>query len=481
LIRIAESATIPRMVRLLVLAAILLTALPATAGAHAVVVDSSPGAGEILESSPAEVRLLFNEEIQLLSLDDADVRDGNGQSALGSRPFVDPENVRLLRLPLRPELLPGTYTVDWRVMGPDTHVVPGRIVFGVGIRELAAPIAVGDGGAPSETGFWAVSARTLHLAALGGLLGLLAFRWLVWRPVAPPRGTLAQDEASAVLEWGRDFFWLGFGSLALLAMVTEGYLLIVKSAIANGVDLLTNLQDPSGITRVLSDTRFGELVQLRGALLFVVFGTATWQFLSEFGAGAESKPATAVGRAVPALLMTALMAAILLGVAYSGHAAVAPASTFQIGVHTVHIAALAVWITGLVATAVALTRLPAVAPRGGAGLSARLLAALSPVAAVAVGVAFATGAIRAAAHLESPEQLVSTTYGRLILLKLALLVPIGILALRNRRIANALQRMSTPSAAALLMVRRGATAEIAVTALVIIAAGVLAAEVPGRN
>jgi copper transport protein len=140
-----------------------------------------------------------------------------------------------------------------------------------------------------------------------------------------------------------------------------------------------------------------------------------------------------------------------------------------------------VWITGLVATAVALTRLPAVAPRGGAGLSARLLAALSPVAAVAVGVAFATGAIRAAAHLESPEQLVSTTYGRLILLKLALLVPIGILALRNRRIANALQRMSTPSAAALLMVRRGATAEIAVTALVIIAAGVLAAEVPGRN
>jgi len=468
-------------VRLLLVLLLALVVLPATAAAHAIPTEITPQPGQILDSSPTEVRLLFNEEIQLISTDDADVLDENGQSALGSQPFVDPENVRVLHLPLRPNLLDGTYTVAWRVMGPDTHVVPGTTLFGIGVDELSAPVAVRGSGAPSETGPLAVSARTLHIAALAGLLGLLAFRWLIWRRMWRGGLDISPDGRRAALEWGRDQFWLAFGMLALIAMLTEGYLLVVKSAIANGVGPLTNLQNPAGITAVLQDTRFGDLVQLRGALLFVVFGTATWQFLSEFGSAREPKPPAAVGKPFPSAVMAALLIGILVGVAYSGHAAVAPMAAFQIGVHALHVGALATWITGLVLTIVVLRRIPGVAAAEGRLVSLRMLGIFSAVATVAIGVAFATGAIRAASHLTGPEQLINTTYGQLILLKLALLVPIGVLALRNRRIMNALRRLPTPSDAALLMVRRGVAVEIAVSIVIIIVAGVLAASEPGRT
>jgi copper transport protein len=464
----------------LLLALVIAMMVPAIALGHAVPVDITPRGAELTDASPAQVQITFSEEIQLLNTRDADVLDQNGQSALSSPAFVDPNDVRVLNLPLRPDLLEGTYTVGWRVMGQDTHVVPGQSLFGVGVDELASPVAVAGGAAPSETGPWAVSARTIHLAALGGLLGLLAFRWLVWRRAWVDGPTLEAGERTTMLEWGRDQFWFAFGTLALFAMVTEAYLLVVKSAIANGLSLLANLQDPAGISEVLANTRFGDLVQLRGALLFVVFGTATWQFLSEFGSSSEPKPARPVDRAFPAVLMGSLLVAILFGVAFSGHAAVAPLPAFHTAVHAVHLAALATWITGLVATLVVLRKLPNIAPNGGRAMATRVLGAFSTVATVAIALAFATGAIRAFGHLTGPEQLINTTYGNLILLKLALLLPIAVLALRSRRVLNALRRISRPSEAALLMVRRSVAIEIAVTVLIIVTAGVLAASEPGR-
>ena len=147
----------------------------------------------------------------------------------------------------------------------------------------------------------------------------------------------------------------------------------------------------------------------------------------------------------------------------------------------VHIGALAVWITGLIVTMIVLRRLPQVAPEDGRRISMTTLCTFSAVATIALVTAFATGAVRGASHLEGPAQLVDSTYGQLILLKLALLVPIGVLALRNRRIMGALRRLPSPSDAALLMVRRGVAIEIAVSILMIVVAGVLAASEPGRT
>ena len=112
-----------------------------------------------------------------------------------------------------------------------------------------------------------MSSRFLEVLGLGGLIGLLAFRWLVWAPGVRDAGVAGEDR-DAVLGWGRDVFWVGFGALAVGAMLAEGYLLVVQSASVLGTSVLDALGNATGISQVLGDTRFGSLVQLRGALLF---------------------------------------------------------------------------------------------------------------------------------------------------------------------------------------------------------------------
>ena len=64
-------------------------------------------------------------------------------------------------------------------------------------------------------------------------------------------------------------------------------------------------------------------------------------------------------------------------------------------------------------------------------------------------------------------------------LLLMCLVPIGALALYNRRIVVALQRVSRPNRPTLTLVRRMASAELALSLVIVVVASVLVAQVPG--
>ena len=124
-------------------------------------------------------------------------------------------------------------------------------------------------------------------------------------------------------------------------------------------------------------------------------------------------------------------------------------------------------------------RLPKIAERSGGALSARVLARFSKVALAAVAIAIVTGVLRTLAELSDPAQLWETSYGQSILWKLALLVPIGALALYNRRIIVALSNVSRPNGPTLALVRRMAGAELALSLVIVIVASVLVAQVPG--
>ena len=78
-------------------------------------------------------------------------------------------------------------------------------------------------------------------------------------------------------------------------MIAEGYLLVVQSASVLGTGVWSALRDTNGISQVLSDTRFGSLVQLRGALLFALFAIGAILFIREYGSSGAPKPATVTG------------------------------------------------------------------------------------------------------------------------------------------------------------------------------------------
>lgn len=453
----------------------------ATALGHATLANSTPSSDGRLSAPPSAVTLTFTEPVQLLEADDADVVDEEG-ATVSKGGSIAVRDARVLEMPLQPDLADGTYTVRYRIIGADSHVIPGVFVFGVGGGELAEPYLEGSPErGPSETGIWGVSSRFLQLVGLGGLLGLLAFRWLVWAPVLNRTTVLDEGERAAVLTWGRDAYWIGFGCLAVGAMLAEGYLLIVQSAGVLGVSVLSALGDANGVAQVLGGTDFGSLVQLRGAILFGVFALGTVLFLREFGASSDPKPAQAGYARSGSAVLAVLLLAVMTGVAAQGHPRVAAVPALQISAQITHLAVVAVWISGLALLAIVFLRVPAAAPRGGPVLSAEILGRFSRVALIAVGVAVATGALRSVTELGDPAELWETGYGRSILYKLLILCPIGFLALYNRRIITALRRVERPNRATLRRVRLMATAELGLSIAVVIIASLLVAQPPGAS
>src|SRR5262245_61443516 len=333
-----------------------LLASAGTALGHAVLASSSPPADARLTSAPDRVTLTFSEPVEIVRSEDVDVVDAQGND-VGSGPASNEAQARVVEVPLRPGLGDGTYTVRYKVVSSDSHVIGGVQVFGIGPGALGPPFLGGRNEGPSETGPWGVSSRFLEMVGLGGLIGLLAFRWLVWGPAL--RDASPGGDREAILGWGRDVFWVGFGALAVGAMLAEGYLLVVQSASVLGTGVIEALGDATGISQVLGDTRFGSLVQLRGALLFGLFAIGAIQFIREYGNAGSPRPPSATGSRVGAIVMTALLLAVLGGIAAQGHASVAPLSGLQVTAQLVHVVAVAVWITGLALVALAYRRLPA--------------------------------------------------------------------------------------------------------------------------
>lgn len=465
--------------RALLLLALLGLALPAPrALGHAVLLEAQPPPGARLPDAPDApdaVTLRFSEPVQVLAGGDLAVLDAAGATVALEEGDDEPRTGAVVRVPLRPGLSEGTYTVRYRVLSADSHAIRGLHVFRVGPGPLGPPAGPAAGG-PSETGGWGVSARLLELLALGGLAGLVAFRRLVWRPALDARTTLGAEDRARAVAWGRDAYWSAFGVLALAAVAAEGYVLVVKGAGALGTSVGEAVRDPLGLGVVLGETRFGGFVRARAALLLAVLAVAGW----ELRRGRRLDPRARAGSG-PDVVMAVLLGGLLLTISAQGHASQAPLAALSVAADALHLASVAVWTGGLALVAAVAWWLPRRLPGGpGAALASATLVRFSAVALVAVAVALATGVARTVAQLDDPAQLWQTGYGVSILLKLILLCPLALLALMNRRSVAALRRTAKPGARALRLAGRRAGWELALSLAVVVVASVLVAQVPGR-
>jgi copper transport protein len=440
-----------------------LGAHPAPASAHAALLRVSPAAGTAPAASPHRVVLGFSEPVQILRPGDVSVVDSRGRPITDDVAQVDPRDARVVTMALRARLAPDSYTVRWRVISADSHTTGGALVFGVAGARLKPPVLKPAGGL-SETGPLAVDGRFAELATLGLLLGLLAFRRLVWaRALASGRG-LADAERRAAIASGQRTFWRAFWASVVLAGAAEAYVLAAKSAAAFGLSLGEAIRDPSTTYGLVASSRFGDLIGWRAGALCALVALGFWEWAHE-----RERPPSAGGRALPQAALAGLSLAALTTIATQGHASQAPAAPLEVAADAIHLGAVAVWIGGLACLAGVL----GFAPRA---LSGAVLARFSRVAAASFALVAVTGVARAAGELHAPAQLWHTAYGHSLLAKLALLVPIALLALRTRR-AIATRPAGTAVTAGL---RRGVQAELVLGATVILVAALLVAQVPGR-
>lgn len=104
--------------------------VPSTSAfAHSMLVKAEPPRRAVLTKPPSHVRLWFNEKIEgdYASLV---VLDAKTQPITDVKPTLAPDDQKSIVLPL-PELAPGKYSVKFRVLSVDGHVVESSFDFTV--------------------------------------------------------------------------------------------------------------------------------------------------------------------------------------------------------------------------------------------------------------------------------------------------------------------------------------------------------------
>ena len=108
-----------------VLVAVLLGLVATAAVAHARLQKTIPANDSVVNAAPASVMLSFSEAARLTA---CWLQKENGPKDKISGLSTTP--AQQISVPL-PRLEPGTYVLSWRVMGDDSHVLPGQIRFTV--------------------------------------------------------------------------------------------------------------------------------------------------------------------------------------------------------------------------------------------------------------------------------------------------------------------------------------------------------------
>ena len=335
----------------------------------------------------------------------AAVANATGKSVLAGAVTV---RGRVLSLPLRADLGEGDYTIRWSIASDDGHLEQGLIAFGVGSGRSPPRPALSAGGATHWNDLFF---RTLYYFGilLGG--GAVAFEFLV--------RSLGGDMR-------RLFARLLFPAMALTVL--------------GGTEL---------IAASVSGTRFAFVVEV--AVLIALVGCVA------SCAALVYRPISWVAESCA----IALIAAPTL----AGHALDrGQPRAFAVPADLAHVAAASVWLGGLASIVFVLAELSQ-----DPEVRSRALRRFSVVAFAVVAVLVLSGIGRAVTELGAFSQVWSSSYGRTIVVKSILLVPLLGLGWLNRTLLrNAVERL-----------RRSAQVESALLFAVVVAVGLLTQLPPG--
>lgn len=421
-------------------AAIVVAAPPAAA--HSALVASDPAADAVLDRSPDAIRLDFNEPVsvaadgvRLLGVDGTEL-DLDAVEVVDTRVTV----------PVRGELDDGSYVVAWKVASADGHPVTGAFTFAVGApsggdRDLDELVAALGAPSPGARAF----ADAATVATYAGVL--VAAGAGVFEAVLLGGGTVAGGVGGVRRRRIRSVVVVGAAAGAVGLVVS-----IVAAAILAGGG---GLRMPAGDAVADAATGAPGLQALVGCVGLALVVAAV---PSE---GATRRPAVLAG---------ALLAVGALSIV--GHTRTASPLALAMAADVAHVAAAATWTGGLVALAVALG---ATGVRDDAPVAAVMVARFSAMAAAAIVAVATAGALLGWRILGSWSALWNTTYGTLLLVKLALFAGLAALGAYNR-FALVPRVGEGPDGVARL--RTVLVAEVALVVAVVAVTGVLTSRPP---
>jgi copper transport protein len=384
------------------LAVVLVVVTAGPAAAHATLEATSPADGAHLDTAPNAVSLTFSEDVsaplgavrifdaQRHRVDNGDVVARDNTVTVGMNQVGD-----------------DGYIVTWRVISADSHPVNGAFTFTVGNGSAASSEAVSsllDSGSDKKWDLAGNIARGIGYAgtflAAGGAIFLAVVlddrsdrrrlaKVVLWAAIVGALGVLVQLPISAALATG-----LGLGSIT-----HEG---VLGDVLADGVGTQTIVV----------------LLGLAVATTAVLWKTRT----------TATRVAAVVGGGAAAI-----------GFAFAGHTTITAPRWLVYSSDVVHVLAAAVWFGGLVFLFLFLRGQRAEA--GDAVHAGGVVARFSRLAAFAIVAVGIAGGILAYEEIRALSALTSTTYGKLVLVKLGVVAVIAAVATYNRyRLVPALRR-----------------------------------------
>ena len=96
---------------------------------HNRLVKSSPGDGDSLATSPAEIKLWFSERPEVAFTSATLIRGTPDSARIGPLKAATTDDSLAVRLAVPSVLTPGTYVVAWRTASRDGHAIRGRFNF----------------------------------------------------------------------------------------------------------------------------------------------------------------------------------------------------------------------------------------------------------------------------------------------------------------------------------------------------------------
>jgi copper transport protein len=436
----------------------LLLAAPA-ASAHALLRSSDPASGASLSKAPQKVTLSFTEPPDL-TLSSVHVLDSTGKSVESGKAKALPGDQLTLELPVG-QLANGAYTVSWRTVSrADGHLTNGSFAFGIGVQASGASsggltAATAASPPPSVLGVagrWALDWGLILL--VGGVASsLLVFRR---RAAAPPLPLLGGALALAVAgllvmiiaEGSRVGVPLGalLGTSTGAKLVNQAIVLAITALVLASVvhwprrsELLGLLGAGAAATMLVhvagghasgERTLSGLNILVQWAHLLAVgvwVGGFLWLLLGLRGGGAPS-PEPGNGNGVVASMRLDHAHATAGGNSPGGGTPGVPTGTAPGPATAVNPGAgkPAATVGATLAMASAVVTVPGGDDRVGA------VQRFSRMATVALGVVVLTGLARGLVEVRSWHGLVSTSFGRTLLIKLVLVAGLIAIGAVNR-------------------------------------------------
>lgn len=359
----------------LFVAAATLFGVTGTASAHASLLRSTPVEGAVVQTAPAEIVLGFSETVTPLVVN-LQSPDGSSTRLMARLAGAD------LAIAWPASKAEGTYLLSWRVVSADGHPVAGVLSFSLGSPSVTPPLALELNDNSLRLAIWCAR-LVLYLGLFFGVGGAFALAWL-----AP----------------GKHFGVGPIGAFLVLGLAA--------APVSFGLQGLDALGAPLSM--------FGS------ALAWETAGATSYSFTVAiaFMALALALLALAVEAKLARLTSLAGLVGVGVALAASGHASAAAPQWLTRPMVFVHGTSIAFWAGALLPLAFAWRE-------GGESAEAALRRFSVSVPYVVVAL-LAAGLVLSVIQVEAPAALWRTSYGLLLLAKLALAAALLALAGINR-------------------------------------------------